>query len=674
MQTSRRLDEYPAYETLSAVEVLYIEDVTTDPFLTDTERERLTEGGIGAMLVIPLVVTQRLSGVIGFTHPAPVTVSPLMVRALRNLGDQIAVVFENQSLLRSTATTLDEVQTLYDINRAMLSAREPSDILQALRQYLAQDSSASFYAAVERSAEDSPGSFVVRYRSLPDEEQTIDRVLNGTPDDLFGKVENTNILFIEDIQQTPPNLKLYEALTTEPAHAYILIVVCEFGRIEEFIAVAYAQPQVFDSRTRRLFNAVADQIGVVLQNQRLLRSAQDSTSQLTQQVRVLQGLNRLSAGIVGFQTEKDLLDYAAESMVTALQVDHCGIVLFEQGDVQGTVVSEYPAHQAVGSKVENRTSAMMDRLREKPDQAVVIRDIGTDPLIELETRGTLRRIGVEALMVLALYVGGEVIGTVGLDLYDHRFRFSPEVIETAQTMVSQIAIGLQNIRLLLDAQRRAEQLQRVTALGQSVQGTLSLSSILNLMLTESSQMLTMDSMGVAFYDPRQAQLRLVGQYGGGETTIELESEVFLTMSGTFVGQVWETGEMLAYGDSHLVTGISRMQDLSMRSVMVAPIRARGRLTGTVSVGCFRPYSYTETDRAIFLQMVNQLAVAIENAEAYRQSQRVAQNEALVNEISTHFQQHSEVDDMLRIAITELGEALGARKGRIRMNIGGGTAS
>jgi GAF domain-containing protein len=67
-------------------------------------------------------------------------------------------------------------------------------------------------------------------------------------------------------------------------------------------------------------------------------------------------------------------------------------------------------------------------------------------------------------------------------------------------------------------------------------------------------------------------------------------------------------------------------------------------------------------------MINQLAVAIENAEAYRQSQRVAQNEALINDIATHFQQHSAVEDMLHIAVDELGRALGARRARIRLSM------
>ena len=73
-QTQRRLDEYPAYETLSAVEALYVADVESDPFLMPPERARLEEQGIKALLVIPLVVAQRLTGLIGFSNPQPVEI------------------------------------------------------------------------------------------------------------------------------------------------------------------------------------------------------------------------------------------------------------------------------------------------------------------------------------------------------------------------------------------------------------------------------------------------------------------------------------------------------------------------------------------------------------------------------------------------------------------------
>jgi two-component system NtrC family sensor kinase len=201
---------------------------------------------------------------------------------------------------------------------------------------------------------------------------------------------------------------------------------------------------------------------------------------------------------------------------------------------------------------------------------------------------------------------------------------------------------------------------------------LKLDTILGIVLGESRAMIPLDRMSIALYDTRQGKLRIVGQYDEGKTSIDIENGAFISTTGTFVGQVWETQEMVSIPDTRELPILASrpQQDLTTRSVMVAPIRSRGRLLGTVTVGCLLPYSYGDTDQPIFQQMINQLAVAIENAEAYTQSQRAARSEALINEIATHFQQHSAVEDMLQIAISELGQALGARRARIRLSLDG----
>lgn len=489
------LDIYPAYETLSAIEALCVPDVATDPFLTPEERNKLQGRGIGALLAIPLLVGERLIGVVDFRNPQPTPMPQALVRSLRSLGDQIAIVFENQSLLRE---------------------------------------------------------------------------------------------------------------------------------------------------------------------------AQANANQLTLQVRLLQGLNRLSSGMSGFKTERELLDYAAETLKTGLNVDHVGIALFEPREDHGMVVSEYPDHKAVGSRIETRNSAMIQALRADPDKPFIAENVPNNPMIEPETRAVLEQIGVVGLMVMALQISDQMVGTVGFDLYDDDRHFDPEMIDTARTIISQVALSLENIRLVNNATRLADQIQRVALFGQSMQANLRLDAILNILLSESQHIIPMDRMSVALYDANRQQLRTAGETIDGSISVDLENGELVSLEGTLTGEAWTTGRLISVPDANALPNSNHITSFSLRSAMIAPLRSRGRLFGTVSVGSARPYSYESADEAIFQQLLNQLAIAIENAEAYTQSQRIAQNEALVNDIATRFQQQSDVEVMLETAVSELGRALGARRARIRL--------
>jgi formate hydrogenlyase transcriptional activator len=252
-----------------------------------------------------------------------------------------------------------------------------------------------------------------------------------------------------------------------------------------------------------------------------------------------------------------------------------------------------------------------------------------------------------------------------LDIYtSNPVEISTPMLETAQAITAQMALTLQNIHLLADAQRRAEQLQRVTIFSQSVQASLELPTILDIALTECRQMLTQDAMRIALYDPTTAQLRVAARLTTeGARSVDLSAGEIMPITGP-VAEVWQDWKPLYIPD--LLESHTEFEGDGLRSLMMTPILTRGRALGLVGVGCLRPYAYSETDLSLFQQMVNQLAVAIENAEAYAQSQRLVKNEALVNIISTQLQRQSDISSMLDVTINELGRAIGARRARIRL--------
>ena len=660
-QSYRQLDQYPAYDTLSAVEVLSIENVSTDAFLTENERERLIEQNVHSMLIVPLVIGQRLVGLIVLTHTHEIYLSAARLRILRSLADQAAVVFENQSLLRSTESTLEEVRTLYDINRAMLGAQDIADVLRLLREHLAPTATTLLHIAFQRTP-DGRAQWIQRHTLTQDAQQVTYTELD-LPENLIA-ADTAPVIFVEDLAADAAN-PLHPTFRDYNALSYVRLAIGDTGHLD-VIAIIFDQPTTFDARTRRLYVAVADQVAIVLQNQQLLRNTQINAIQLTRQVRVLQAVNRLATGLGSFSDETSLLDFAVREMTTSLDADHGGLMMFDPEINYGIVASEYPSHGSVGVRLDMRGNGLLEPLKDDPTRPFIVYDVERDPRVTPETREVFRSLGLHSIMMVPVMMEGRLIASVGLDLYTRERQFTPEMIEIGQTMGAQLSGGLLNLRLLGDAQRRADQLQRIAMFSQSVQVTLDVEKLLSIMLSECRQMLALDRMHIALYDSVQNELRTAAVYDDGETHIHLDNAQRLSLENSLAGDVWKSQQVVYLGDLEDTPHAHRTEMEGIRSLLIAPIRSRGRGAGLIEVGSRQLHPYSETDVALFQQMITQFAVAMENSEAYAQSQRAAKNQALVNAITAQLQRHSDAQQMMEAAIGELGKALGARRARVRL--------
>jgi formate hydrogenlyase transcriptional activator len=413
------------------------------------------------------------------------------------------------------------------------------------------------------------------------------------------------------------------------------------------------------------YRSLAEQISTLLQNARLFQESQVNTAEQGQQVEVLQRINQLATSLSAVQVENDLFGQSAEMLVNTVKVNHCGIVLVDAGEETGTVVAEYPAGSALGLKIPWVGNPLAGLVTQEGKTAI-LHDTGSDERLIEASRQFFASAGITGCIFVPLKIQGRVVGSVGLDIYHRSHSISPEMVEIAEIMTTQIGIALQNIRLLTDTQRHAQQLQRIASFNQSVQATLDMESIFNIALTESAQMLPLDQMRILLYDPAQAQLRTVAENQQGQIKITLTDGAPLALGETTEGHVWRTREFVYLPAESRARDPRQPFKMEPGSDMIAPLQSHGRTLGVVAVSINQSYAYGETDFAVFRQMADQLTVAIENAEAYTQSQRQAHNEALVNEIATRLQRQTDIQNMLDITMNELGKALGARRARIRL--------
>src|SRR5262249_30983186 len=140
---------------------------------------------------------------------------------------------------------------------------------------------------------------------------------------------------------------------------------------EELIITSFDAVRSFSPKVRRLYEAVTDQIVVVLQKQRLLREAQTGAAQLASQVRALQTLNQLAVEITATHDEMKLLSQACQALVNALSVDHSDIALLDADGNRATIVSEFPIRGAVGVKLDMVNEPLQQQVRDSRQYVLV---------------------------------------------------------------------------------------------------------------------------------------------------------------------------------------------------------------------------------------------------------------------------------------------------------------
>jgi len=661
---SLRLDTLPASDTYSAIEVLNVANLDFDPFLDAAEKQQLQSENTRALLVIPMVVSQRLIGVIVFRNSTPINIDSSRLRALRNLVDQAAVVFENQTLLRNTESSLQEVSTLYEINRDMLRAVDAIDILRVMRQKLAPEATTIFHIAAVNDGSASK-SYLLRHITARDGERDVQTLVTlSVGAALNDNNTATDVTFVEAITVEPQH-PLHDMITARNAASYVVINIRERGQIQDFVAITFDFQQEFEERTRRLYAAVADQTTIVLQNQRLLIDAQSSALKATQQLRTLQILNRMSIELSNIADENALLDYSIQVITETLGVDHGGMVLIEPSEDQGIVRAEFPATGTLGQIVPFENNTVVELLQRRPFRALVIEDVATDERLPQITREFLvNQAGIRAMLILPLLSQDRLIGSVGLDVYQAGHTFEYDLIQTANTMAAQVGIALQNVRLIKDSMRRAEQLARVAAFGQSMQATLSETTIFERLFAEADQMLPIDTFDIAFYDAERDLLRIVSQRRSITDTQSFSVTLPLT---SLPGMVYASGQTVNIADVQNRTNLPALPGipLNTRSVLITALVARGQPFGVVMLTSAQSNAYSTTDSAIFEQITNQLGVAIENSRTFQQAQKTARNQTLINAVSARLQQVASLEDMVEVTLREIGRALGARRARAR---------
>ncbi len=236
-------------------------------------------------------------------------------------------------------------------------------------------------------------------------------------------------------------------------------------------------------------------------------------------------------------------------------------------------------------------------------------------------------------LAIPLLSGENIIGV--LDAHSLRPNaFGPEEVETMRVMANQISQAVQNARLFETQQRGLLQNRR-----------LFLESETNLREIE------------------RLNRQLTGQ-SWQEYILERGAEHFgVQLSGPEMqtGPVEITPMMQQAATRHRV--ISASED--GQQVLAVPVGIRGQIIGVIEVRLNADQNLNEA-RQVVQAIAERMAFSLENARLFEQAKLSAEREQQINLISSRLQGLTSVEDVLTMAVSTLGQALGAEEGNIRL--------
>jgi formate hydrogenlyase transcriptional activator len=137
------------------------------------------------------------------------------------------------------------------------------------------------------------------------------------------------------------------------------------------------------------------------------------------------------------------------------------------------------------------------------------------------------------------------------------------------------------------------------------------------------QVMPHDYPSLALYDPGIKKLRLHILDAPGPRDL-LEGDVQLPLKGSPAGRAFTSREPVVIGQMDVEAGgstpeiIRRWFKLGIKSLCSLPLMNRGRVLGTLMVASERESAFGRKDVQLLGQVANQVAIALDNAEAFRQ--------------------------------------------------------
>ncbi|MFZ5882962.1 MAG: diguanylate cyclase [Chloroflexota bacterium] len=350
-------------------------------------------------------------------------------------------------------------------------------------------------------------------------------------------------------------------------------------------------------------------------------SRQAIQSNLLKRQQTLNLLQEILGAALSKDSMQDMAQFLVDHLGFLIGADNCFLTLWDEERKQTIPLAAYGSlregyrtlRPLPGEKT--LTSSVLEA-----GHTLVIEDIKNTPYL---SRRIAEQFPTASMVAVPMIANERKLGAVLLG-FSRPHRFSQDEVIISEQATNLVALAVAKLQAVDHARRRAEEAETLRQAGAAVAETLDLKEATTRILQQLAHVLPYDSASVQLL--RNGELEIIGGAGFRAPVIGIRFPVPGDNPNSVVIQTRKP-YILHEAHKHF-SAFNQPPHDHIRSWLGVPLIVRDQLIGLLAIDSTDPFHFTNANLELVSAFADQVAVAIENARLFDETQRLAITDGL----------------------------------------------
>jgi PAS domain S-box-containing protein len=583
---------------------LIINNCSTDPRWVTLPGYRPIQSWLGA----PLSHHGEFMGELHLDSPEPNMFTQEDAELAHALAIQVAAALYNVRQLRDEQRRAGRYRALSEVSQA-ISQLGLRSVLELVYRKISSlmDASTFFIGLYDREAE------LIRLVGWYELGQPSPEVAQRASEGLAGLVLRTRqSLIIHDSAKEPiADIAIQRG---EMPRSLLMMPLVTLDEVVGVVTVQSYVPDAYSPDDIGMLETMAGAVATAVRNAQLYDQAID-------RLNTLETLHRLSLDLSSVQDPDEIAQLTTRAALELFKSDEARLYVSQGPGGEPTMWTGRRDSATIG-QADARASGRLVEQACQFSQPITISDLSARPDLQAEFDAPWPVAAAAACPILR----GEVRLATLVLLYRERYFFRRDRLRTLELLCHQTATTLENARHTVSLRRRLDEVGALQDLARQVSGMQSLDEILDTVVHTLRDVYQCKSASLALVDHEAQEVVLRAAAGIAPEYVERGR---FKLGEYVAGLVATTGQVIYVPDTAADPHF-RVIDPGIRSLMVVPLTAHGRVIGTLGIDSTFPNAFSPDHERVLTIAGGQIAAAIETVRLLQETRERADQLAEAN--------------------------------------------